>query len=79
MRSDDDQEGGGLSRRRDRNPLLWLAPIPRAAALWLGSRHDAGYLPLSVAASAGDMLWATAAILGIGLLSPEASYRRGRF
>jgi hypothetical protein len=61
-------------RRRD--PLLWLALIALAVLLGLGSRRFGPHLPGFVAAYAGDMLWASAAFLGLGLLLPRASTRR---
>ena len=42
-------------------------------ALGLGSRRHAASLPGVVAAYAGDILWATVAFLGLGLLLPRAS------
>jgi hypothetical protein len=74
--SDDDEEGGGLTRHRSRNPLLWLALITLAAALGLASRRFGGHLPGVVAAYAGDTLWALVAFLSIGLLLPRASTGR---
>ena len=62
-----------MTRRRKRNPVLWVVMIVLVVALGLGSRHYAGHLPGFVAAYAGDTLWALVAFLGIGLVLPRAS------
>ncbi len=62
-----------MTRRRKRNPVLWVVMIALVVALGLGSRRYAGHLPGFVAAYAGDTLWALVTFLGIGLLLPRAS------
>lgn len=59
-------------RRPRRHRFLWLALITLVVLLGLGSRRFAADLPGFVAAYAGDTLWATAALLGIGLLLPKS-------
>jgi hypothetical protein len=61
---------------RRRNRIIWSSLVALAAALGLGSRRFGAYLPGVVTAYAGDILWALAAFLGIGLLLPGASTRR---
>ena len=63
-------------RARRRNRAIWIVLILLTVALGLGSRRYAASLPGVVAAYAGDILWATAAFLGIGLLLPRASTGR---
>jgi hypothetical protein len=58
---------------RRRPVAAWLALIAVVVALGLGSRRYRPHLPGSVAAYAGDTLWATAAFLGLGLLLPRTS------
>ena len=60
---------------RRRNPILGIILIASASVLGIGSRRLAHSLPWFVAAYAGDILWALAAFLGIGLLLPRASTR----
>ena len=61
-----------MTKRRKRNPLVWLILIALTVGLGLASRY-AGHLPSVVADYAGDTLWALAAFLGIGLLLPRVS------
>jgi hypothetical protein len=63
-------------RARRRNRALWIVLIFMIVALGLGSRRYAASLPGVVATYAGDILWATAAFLGLGLLLPRASTGR---
>ena len=63
-------------RARRRNRALWIVLLLLTVALGLGSRRHAASLPGVVATYAGDILWATAAFLGIGLLLPSASTGR---
>ena len=62
-----------MTRRRKRNPVLWVAMIALVVALGLGSRRFGRSLPGFVAAYAGDTLWALVAFLGIGLVLARAS------
>ncbi len=62
-----------MTKRRKRNPVLWIVMIALVVALGLGSRRYAGHLSGFVAAYAGDTLWALVAFLGIGLVQPRAS------
>ncbi|MDB5351764.1 MAG: hypothetical protein JWN86_3011 [Planctomycetota bacterium] len=62
-----------VNRRRNRNHVQWLGLIALTVALGLGSRRFGPYLPSVVADYAGDILWALAAFLGIGLILPRAS------
>jgi hypothetical protein len=62
------------ARRRDR--LARLAQIAIVCALGLGSRRFGGLLPGFIASYAGDVLWALAAFLGIGLVLARASTAR---
>ena len=57
----DDREDQGVTRRRKRNPLLWVVMIALVVALGLGSRRFGRSLPGFVAAYAGDTLWALVA------------------
>ena len=61
-----------MTRRRKRNPLVWLILIALTVGLGLASRY-AGHLPSFLADYAGDTLWALAAFLGFGLILPRAS------
>lgn len=58
---------------RSRARLAALAVV--VAALGLGSRRFASFLPHLVAAYAGDTLWALEVYLGILLLRPSSSTR----
>jgi Protein of unknown function (DUF2809) len=59
-----------------RSPLrVQIVLIVLVCGLGIGSRRYARVLPGFVAAYAGDVLWALAAFLGIGLLLPRASTR----
>ena len=60
---------------RRRRPLPRLALIALVVLLGIGSRRYAPVLPWLVAAYTGDILWATAAFLTIGLALPGASTR----
>lgn len=60
---------------RRRSPALWVALIVLTVTLGLGSRRYSQTLPGFVASYAGDVLWASAAFLGIGLVLPRASTR----
>ncbi len=60
---------------RTRKPLIQIASIALSAILGIGSRRYAHALPGFIAAYAGDMLWALAAFLGVGLVLPRASTR----
>lgn len=64
-----------MTRRRKRNPVLWVVMIALVVALGLGSRREAGHLPGFVVAYVGDTLWALVAFLGIGLVLPGVSTR----
>lgn len=55
-----------MSKRR---PLgVWLVLLAVSVALGLGSRRYAAVLPGLVSAYTGDILWALAAFLGLGLV-----------
>ena len=56
-----------------RSFIIRISLLGLACLLGLGSRRFGPHLPGFVAAYAGDMLWALAAFLGIGLLLPRAS------
>jgi hypothetical protein len=60
-------------RHPSRKPLIGIGGIVLASVLGISSRRYADFLPSSVAAYAGDTLWAWAAFLGIGLILPGAS------
>jgi hypothetical protein len=62
-----------VSRRRHRDPLIWIALIVLSTFLGIGSRRYGEHLPGFVAAYAGDTLWAFVAFLVIGLLLPRSS------
>ena len=64
-----------LAPPRRRNRWLHLALLGSVIVLGLASRRFAEVLPAAVSRYAGDALWATAAVLALGLFWPEA--RRG--
>src|SRR5262245_13011483 len=63
-------------RGQQRHPSVWLALIGLVVLLGLGSRRYAELLPRFLASYAGDVLWALAVFLGIGLVLPRASTRQ---